>query len=32
MRYAWIGLVFLLGGCAGYVPPALDLPATHTYD
>lgn len=32
MRYAWIGLVFLLGGCAGYVPPAVDLPATHTYD
>ena len=32
MRYAWIGLVFLLGGCAGDVPPTLDLPATHTYD
>ncbi|HET8531216.1 MAG TPA: hypothetical protein VFO08_08710 [Methylomirabilota bacterium] len=32
MRYAWIGLLLLLAGCAGYLPPATGQPAPSTFD
>jgi len=32
MRYAWIALLLLLAGCAGYLPPATGRPASSTFD
>lgn len=32
MRYAWIALLLLLAGCAGYLPPAAGHPAPSTFD
>jgi hypothetical protein len=32
MRYAWIALLLLLAGCAGYLPPAPGRPAPSTFD
>jgi len=32
MRHAWIGLLLLLAGCAGYLPPATGHPAPSTFD
>ena len=32
MRYAWIALLLLFAGCAGYLPPAASNPAPSTFD
>ena len=32
MRYAWIALLLLFAGCAGYLPPAPSHPAPSTVD
>lgn len=32
MRYAWIALLLLFAGCAGYLPPAAGHPAPSTFD
>jgi hypothetical protein len=32
MRYAWIALLLLLAGWAGYLPPAAGHPAPSTFD
>ena len=32
MRYAWIALLLLFAGCAGYLPPAASHPAPSTFD
>jgi hypothetical protein len=32
MRYAWIALLLLFSGCAGYLAPAASHPAPSTFD
>ena len=32
MRYAWIGLLLLFTGCAGYLPPVTGYPAAPAHD
>jgi hypothetical protein len=32
MRHAWIALLLLFAGCAGYLPAAPSHPAPSTFD
>jgi hypothetical protein len=32
MRFAWIGLLLLVAGCAGYLPPTADSLTAPVHD